>query len=98
MNIISCPRSVGIRKEPAMWLCVDRIEGSTVVLLDDREIVYRLPCADYAALVGREPAESDILDAVIEDGRICSAVYDETETTRRLDAARARLNRLLGKH
>lgn len=80
-----------------MWLCVDRIEGTAVVLLDDEETVYRLSCADYTALTGRAPAESDILSAAVEGKQILSAAYDEAETTARKAAARARLDRLFRK-
>ena len=80
-----------------MWLCVDRIEENTVVLLDDGEQIYHVPCADYVALVGRSPAESDILSAETEGGRILSAAYDEAETNARKEAARARLKRLFGR-
>ena len=80
-----------------MWLSVDRIEGNTVVLLDEKEKVYRLAVEAYVALVGQEPAESDMLAAAVEEGSICSAVYDEAETLARKAAARERLNRLFGK-
>ena len=80
-----------------MWLSVDRIEGNTVVLLDEKEKVYRLAVESYVALVGREPAESDMLAAEVEEGSIRSAVYDEAETLVRKAAARERLNRLFGK-
>ena len=77
-----------------MWLSVDRIEGNTVVLLDEKEKVYRLAVDAYIALVAREPAESDMLAAEVEEGSICSATYDEAETLARRAAARERLNRL----
>lgn len=80
-----------------MWLCVDRIENDTVVLLDDDERVYSISRADYTALVGIPPAESAILTAEIRDGRIVTAAYDKTETAARMAAARARLERLFGK-
>lgn len=80
-----------------MWLSVDRIEGNTVVLLDEKEKVYRLAVDAYIALVAREPAESDMLAAEVEEGSIRSAVYDEAETLARKAAARERLNRLFGK-
>ena len=80
-----------------MWLCVDRIENDTVVLLDDDEHVYTLSHADYTALVGIPPAESAILTAEIRGGRITAAVYDEAETAARTAAARARLDRLFKK-
>ena len=80
-----------------MWLSVDRIEGNTVVLLDEKEKVYRLAVDAYIALVAREPAESDMLAAEVEEGSIRSAVYDEAETLARKTAARERLNRLFGK-
>ena len=80
-----------------MWLCIDRIEGNTVVLLDEKEKVYRLAVDAYIALVAREPAESDMLAAEVEEGSIRSAVYDEAETLARKAAARERLNRLFGK-
>ena len=80
-----------------MWLCVDRTEGDTVVLLDDEERIYRLDRAAYVAMVGRAPAESDILSAEAEEGRVLKAAYDPEETASRKAAARARLNRLFGK-
>lgn len=80
-----------------MWLCVDRIEGNTVVLMDDEEKIYHLDRPAYRVLVGREPAESDVLTAEVAEGRICSASYDEEETQTRKAAAKARLNRLFGK-
>ena len=80
-----------------MWLCVDRIEKDTVLLTDEEENVYSLPCAAYMTLVGREPAESDMLSATVEGGVIRSAVYDEAETAARKERARARLNRLFGR-
>ncbi len=80
-----------------MWLCIDRVEGEAVVLLDDEETVYRLDRAAYAAMVGRAPAESDVLKAEIEDGRIITAAYDEAETASRKAAAKARLNRIFRK-
>ena len=80
-----------------MWLCVDRIEKDTVILLDDEEKLYRLSSADYTALTGVSPAESAILAAEIQDGRITAAVYDEAETAARMRAARARLDRLFGR-
>lgn len=80
-----------------MWLCVDRIEKDTVILLDDDERVYPLSRADYTALVGIPPAESAMLAVEIRDGCIVSAAYDEAETAARAAAARSRLNRLFGK-
>lgn len=96
MNICILPREIG-EKEAAMWLCVDRIEGDTVVLTDESEKIYRLRIADYAALTGKDPAESDVLTAKVEGDRILSAVYDSGETAARKEAARKRLNRLFGK-
>ena len=80
-----------------MWLCVDRVEGNTVVLLDDGERVYSLHRAAYTAMVGKDPAESDILAAEVEGDRILSAAYDESETRTRKETARKRLNRLFGR-
>ena len=77
-----------------MWLCIDRIEGNTVVLLDDREKVYSLTADAYIALTGRAPADGDMLTVEIEEGSILSAAYDEGETLARRAAARERLNRL----
>ena len=96
MNIYVTPRIFG-GKEAAVWLCIDRIEGNTVVLLDDGEQVYHLNAAAYETLVGRAPAESDVLSAEVNDGRILAAAYDGAETERRKTAARERLNRLFGK-
>ena len=59
-----------------MWLCIDRIEGDTVVLTDESERLYHLKRTDYRALTGREPAESDILSAETDGDRILSATYD----------------------
>ena len=80
-----------------MWLCVDRIEGDTVVLTDEGERLYRMARADYTALTGREPAESDMLSAEVEGDRILSAAYDEAETAARRESARKRLNCLFGR-
>ncbi len=77
-----------------MWLCVDRIEGDTVILLDDGETSYALSRAEYARLVGKDPAESDVLSAEVEADRILTAAYDGAETATRKEAARKRLNRL----
>lgn len=80
-----------------MWLCVDRIEGDTVVLSDEDETMYRLSRADYTALTGRAPAESDVLSAETEGDRILSAAYDGEETAARKEGARKRLHRLFGR-
>ena len=96
MNIYVTPRIFG-GKEAAVWLCVDRIEGNTAVLTDDREKIYTLDVTAYTALVGRAPAESDVLSAEVNDGRILAASYDGEETQRRKDSARERLHRLFGK-
>lgn len=80
-----------------MWLSVDRIEGNTVVLLDDEERVYHLTVAAYTALVGRAPAEGDVISAEVGEGSILAATYDEGETVARRERARARLNRLFGR-
>ncbi len=77
-----------------MWLCVDRIEGDTVILLDDDEKSYTLSRAAYIILVGQAPSESDILSAEAEGDRILTAVYDGAETAARREAARKRLNRM----
>lgn len=86
-----------VRKEPAVWLCIDRIEAETVVLLDDGERVYHLSVEDYTALTGLPPRESDVLTAEVEGDRVVYAAYDGEETQKRKDAARARLNRLFGR-
>ena len=96
MNIYVTPRIFG-GKEAAVWLCIDRIEGNTVVLLDDGDQVYHLNAAAYETLVGRAPAESDVLTATVENGTVLTARYDGEETERRKAAARARLHRLFGK-
>ena len=96
MNTYVRPCLIG-GKEAAMWLCVDRTEGDTVVLMDDQEKIYRLERAAYVAMVGRDPAESDILTAEVREGRVFAAAYDPEETASRKAAARARLNRLFGK-
>ena len=53
--------------------------------------------ADYIALTGKTPAESDVLTAETEGERILSAAYDGAETAARKEAARKRLKRLFGK-
>lgn len=81
-----------------MWLCVDRMEGNTVVLLDDDAAVIPLSRTEYTALTGCEPRESDVLTAEVDrDGHVVSATYDEAETKRRRDTARRRLDRLFGR-
>ena len=96
MNIYVPLRFFGGR-EVAVWLSIDRIEENTVVLIDESERVYTLARDAYIAMVGRVPAESDVLSATLADGRILSASYDEAETESRKAAARARLNRLFGR-
>ena len=96
MNTYVHPREIGGR-EAAMWLCVVRTEGNTVVLMDDQEKIYRMDRAAYAAMVGRDPAELDILTAEVEGGRVLTAAYDPEETASRKAAAKARLNRLFGR-
>ena len=81
-----------------MWLCVDRMEGNTVILVDDNAAVIPLSRTAYTALTGREPRESDVLTAEVDgDGHVVSAAYDEAETKRRQEAARERLDRLFGR-
>lgn len=96
MNIYVTPRIIG-GKEAAVWLCIDRIEGNTVVLLDDGEQVYHLNAAAYETLVGRDPREGDVISAETADSTILAAAYDGEETQRRKDSARERLHRLFGK-
>ena len=79
-----------------MWLCVDRTEAGTVILISDEEQIYQLPTDEYVRLTGYSPAESTMLKAEIRDGRILSAVCDEEETRARQKAAAARLSRLFG--
>lgn len=81
-----------------MWLSLDRMEGEWVVLLSDDEQTYTLTTADYEAIIGRPPQESDILSATVRDGRIVAASVDDEETARRKESARARLDRLFGRH
>lgn len=80
-----------------MWLYVDRVEGQTVVLTDENEEIRRVSVAEYVTLVGRRPAESDVLAAEVEGDTLLSAVYSEEETRTRKEAARGRLNRLFGR-
>ena len=80
-----------------MWLCVDRVENQIVVLMDDNEKLLHVSVAEYIALVGRRPAESDVLAAEVEGDTLLSAVYSEEETRNRKEAARGRLNRLFGR-
>ena len=80
-----------------MWLCVDRIEGDIVVLVDERDKTLSLTRGEYLTLVGVPPAESDMLSATVTHGRLVEATRDEAETAARKAAARARLERLFGK-
>lgn len=80
-----------------VWLCVERLEGETVVLQDEGERIYTVTRERYSSLTGREPSESDVLTAEIAEGRILSASYDEEGTVARREAARARLDRLFGR-
>ena len=79
-----------------MWLCVDRVEGDTVILVDENAAVLTLPHHTYKTLTGRAPRESDVLRAELENGQPVSAVVDDAETERRHRAARDRLGRLFG--
>ena len=85
------------RKEPAVWMSVDRIENETVILVDDEEKIHSLPADRYRALTGLPPRESDVLDVTLDGDGILIAVYSESETKRREEAARKRLNRLFGR-
>ena len=78
-----------------MWMAVDRIEGNIVVLIDDTCMTHQLSTEDYLRLTGQSPAESHVLSCELADGRVISATYDPQETQRRLDIARARLERLV---
>ena len=85
------------RKEPAVWMSVDRIENETVILVDDEEKIHSLPADRYQALTNIPPRESDVLDVTLDGDVILTAVYSESETKRREEAARKRLNRLFGR-
>jgi len=77
-----------------MWLVVDRIEGDTVILQDEGEVLYTLTVEDYTALTNQPPVESLVLDAQEDGGRILTLTPSPEETERRLAAARDRLKRL----
>lgn len=81
-----------------MWLSVDRIEGDIAVLVADDEAVYHVTAAEYLGMVGQPPQETHVLWGTIRDGRILTARYDATETERRTQAARERLQRLINKN
>ena len=80
-----------------MWMSVDRIENETVILVDDEEKIHSLPADRYQALTNIPPRESDVLDVTLDGDVIHTAVYSESETKRREEAARKRLNRLFGR-
>ena len=80
-----------------MWMSVDRIENETVILVDDEEKIHSLPADRYQALTNIPPRESDVLDVTLDGDVILTAVYSESETKRREEAARKRLNRLFGR-
>ena len=80
-----------------MWMSVDRIENETVILVDDEEKIHSLPADRYQALTNIPPRESDVLDVTLDGDVILTAVYSESETKRRGEAARKRLNRLFGR-
>lgn len=81
-----------------MWLSVDRIEEGVsepiVVLVADDEKIYHLTADAYRALTGRAPQVNTMLDGLIQDGSIVSAVCSDEETERRLDEARAWMERM----
>ena len=81
-----------------MWMSVDRIEKDLVILIADDETLYHVKVADYETLVGRPPQETHVLWTETRDGNILSARYDPEETSRRLQAAKDRLQRLLRKN
>ena len=78
-----------------MWMSVDRIEKDLVVLIADDETVYRVKVTEYNTLVGTPPQETHMLWAETREGNILFARYDPEETSRRLQAAKDRLQRLL---
>ncbi len=77
-----------------MWMAVDRTEGDYVILIDDESNIHQLTQQEYLKITGRPPVESHVLRCELAHGKIISAAYDPEETQRRLDAARARLERL----
>lgn len=77
-----------------MWLCVDRMEFETVLLMDDDEKMYALSADAYTALTGCPPREGDMVEGTVTDGVVTAAVYDPAETEARAAAARERLHRL----
>lgn len=87
-----------------MWFSLDRIETceepgtAVVVLIDENEKVFSLARALYESMTNTEPREGDMLDgSLAADGSIGSLRFDEAETTRRREAARARMSRLLAR-
>lgn len=81
-----------------MWLSVDRLEENIVILIDDDDTLYRVSVSDYKSLTGRSPRETHMLWCELENGSIRSARFDPEETERRLQAAQARLRRLINKN
>lgn len=81
-----------------MWLSLDRIEGDTVILIDDNEGLYHVTASAYETLTGLSPRETHMLWCEVRDGVILSARFDPEETDRRTQAARDRLRRLVNKN
>ncbi|MBQ9779478.1 MAG: hypothetical protein IJW00_00900 [Clostridia bacterium] len=78
-----------------MWMSVDRVEGSVVVLVADNEQVYHLDIPAYEALTGIPPKEAHMFWCEVCNNAVVSARFDSEETERRMTKAKAQLQRLI---
>ncbi len=74
-------------------LTVDRVEDGVVIMIDDKESIYRIT----TDMLGLVPRDGDVLRVSVDaDGMIQSAEVDEQATGERRAAMRAKLQSMLG--
>ena len=75
------------------YLTVDRVENGVVIMIDEKESIYRIT-TDMLGLVVRD---GDVLRVAVDaDGMIQSAEVDADATEERRAAMRAKLQSMLG--
>ena len=75
------------------FLTVDRVEDGIVILIDEKESIYRIP----TDMLGLTVRDGDVLRVSVDaDGMIQSAEVDPKATEERRAAMRAKLHTMLG--
>ena len=74
-------------------LAVDRVENGVVIMIDEKESIYRIT----TDMLGFLPHDGDVLRVSVDaDGMIQSAEVDAEATAERRAAMRAKLQSMLG--